>query len=89
MPRLDDRSASQSYDCEQALNTSSKNAAIRLGFKFEGVFRQMLVIKGRNRDSAWFSIIDTEWKKLKQGYLKYLSLKNFNNNFKQKRKLRF
>ena len=71
------------------LNTSSKNAAKRLGFKFEGVFRQMFVIKGRNRDSAWFSIIDKEWKKIKQGYLKFLSPKNIDKNLKQKRKLTF
>jgi len=71
------------------LNTSSKNAARRLGFKFEGVFRQMFVIKGRNRDTAWFSIIDIEWKKIKQCYLKFLSPKNFDKNFKQKRKLKF
>ena len=71
------------------LNTSSINAAKRLGFKFEGVFRQMLVIKGRNRDSAWFSIIDNEWKKIKQGYLKFLTLRNFDKNLKQKRKLKF
>ncbi|MDC0057558.1 GNAT family N-acetyltransferase [Alphaproteobacteria bacterium] len=71
------------------LNTSSKNAAKRLGFKFEGVFRQMYIFKGRNRDSAWFSVIDTEWKKLKKGYLKFLSPKNFDKNFKQKRKLKY
>ena len=71
------------------LNTSSKNAAKRLGFKFEGVFRQMFVIKGRNRDSAWFSIIDKEWEKIKLGYLKFLSPKNFDKDLKQKRKLRF
>ena len=63
------------------LNTSSKKAAKRLGFKFEGVFRQMFVFKGRNRDSAWFSIIDTEWKKIKKGYLKFLSPKNFDQSF--------
>ena len=71
------------------LNTSSKNAAIRLGFKYEGVFRLMFVIKGMNRDTAWFSIINKEWKKIKQGYLKFLSPKNFDKNFKQKRKLKF
>ena len=71
------------------LNSSSKNAAKRLGFKFEGVFRQMFVFKSRNRDSAWFSVIDTEWKKIKQGYLKFLSPTNFEKNLKQKRKLKF
>ena len=71
------------------LNASSKNAAKRLGFKFEGVFRQMFVIKGRNRDSAWFSIIDKEWKNIEKGYLRFLSPKNFDKNLKQKRKLKF
>ena len=71
------------------LNTESKNAAKRLGFKFEGVFRQMFVFKGRNRDSAWFSIIDKEWPKIKFGYRKYLKKENFDQNFKQNRKLKF
>ena len=70
------------------LNTESKNAAKRLGFKFEGVFRQMFVFKGRNRDSAWFSIIDKEWKKLKNGYLRYLKSSNFDKNYKQLKKLK-
>ena len=70
------------------LNNSSKKAALRLGFKFEGVFRQMYVSKGKNRDTAWFSIIDKEWKKLKKGYQRFLKLSNFDNNLKQKKKLR-
>ena len=70
-------------------NAKSKNAALRLGFKFEGVFRQAAVIKGRNRDTAWFSVLDKEWKKLKKGYLKYLSGKNLDKNLNQKRNLRF
>ena len=69
------------------LNTASKNAAKRLGFKFEGVFRQMFVFKGRNRDSAWFSIIDKEWKKLKKNYLRFLKSSNFDKNYKQFKKL--
>jgi len=71
------------------LNNSSKKAAKRLGFKFEGIFRQMFVFKRRNRDSAWFSIIDKEWKKVKTGYLKFLSPSNFNKQKNQKRKLKF
>jgi len=71
------------------LNESSKKAALRLGFKFEGVFRQMYVFKRRNRDTAWFSIIDKEWKKLKKGYLRYLKYSNFNKNYKQLKKLKF
>ena len=70
------------------LNTASKNAAQRLGFKFEGVFRQMFVIKDRNRDSAWFSIIDKEWKKLKKSYQRFLKPFNFDNKLKQKKKLK-
>ena len=70
------------------LNVLSKNAAKRLGFKFEGIFRQMFIFKGRNRDSAWFSIIDKEWKKLKNGYLRYLKPSNFDKNYKQLTKLK-
>ena len=70
------------------LNSDSKRAALRLGFKFEGIFRQNNVFKGRNRDTAWFSIIDKEWKKIKVGYVKYLSNKNFDKNFNQKNKLK-
>jgi len=70
------------------LNEGSKRAALRLGFKFEGVFRQMFVFKGKNRDTAWFSIIDKEWKKLKKGYLRFLKPSNFNKNYKQLKKLK-
>ena len=49
----------------------------------------MLVVKGRNRDSAWFSIIDKEWKKLKKGYLRFLNPSNFDKNLKQLKKLKF
>jgi RimJ/RimL family protein N-acetyltransferase len=71
------------------LNNESKSAAKRLGFKFEGVFRQMFVFKARNRDSAWFSIIDKEWKKLKKSYFKFLKPSNFDKNYKQFKKLKF
>ena len=70
------------------LNEGSKKAAIRLGFKFEGIFRQMYIHKRRNRDTAWFSIIDNEWKKLEKGYLKFLKSSNFDKNFKQIKKLK-
>jgi RimJ/RimL family protein N-acetyltransferase len=71
------------------LNSASKNAARRLGFRFEGIFRQMFVFKGRSRDSAWFSIVDKEWKKIKKGYQKFLNPSNFDKIKKQKRKLKF
>ena len=69
------------------LNKGSKRAALRLGFKFEGVFRQMFVLKGRNRDTAWYSVIDKEWKKLKKNYLRFLKPSNFDKNYKQLKKL--
>jgi RimJ/RimL family protein N-acetyltransferase len=68
-------------------NQGSKKAAIRLGFKYEGVFRQMYINKGRNRDTAWFSMIDKEWSKLKRKYVSYLKKSNFNKDFKQLKKL--
>ena len=51
------------WKCD-SLNRRSRRAAERLGFMFEGVFRQALVVKGRNRDTAWYSIIDKEWEEL-------------------------
>ena len=69
------------------LNFASKKAAKRLGFKFEGVFRQSFIVKKRNRDTAWFSIIDKEWKKYKKRYQLYLRRTNFNKNLIQKKKL--
>ena len=68
---------------------ASKKSALRLGFKFEGIFRQATIVKGRNRDTAWFSVIDKEWKNLKKVYQKYLSKLNFDQNFQQKKKLIF
>ena len=70
------------------LNVASKKAAIRLGFTFEGVFRQMNVFKGRNRDTAWFSILDKEWEKIKKNYIKFLDPKNFDQHHNQKTKLK-
>ncbi|WP_405054095.1 GNAT family N-acetyltransferase [Tabrizicola sp.] len=60
-----------------ALNIASRRAAQRLGFSYEGVFRNHMVIKGRNRDSAWFSVIDSEWPALKEAYRTWLSPSNF------------
>ena len=70
------------------LNVASKKAAKRLGFRFEGVFRQSFIVKKRNRDTAWFSIIDKEWVKYKNNYRKYLKNSNFNEKLVQKRKLK-
>ena len=70
------------------LNNDSKRAALRLGFKLEGIFRQSNVMKGRNRDTSWFSIIDKEWKSIKIGFEKYLRKNNFDKNYNQKNKLK-
>ncbi len=58
-------------------NDASKRAAERLGFQFEGVFRQDMIVKGENRDTAWFSIIDSEWPQVKTAFEAWLSPENF------------
>ena len=70
-----------------ALNQRSRNAALRLGFSYEGIFRQMLVVKGRNRDSAWYAIIDKEWPTLKQAFETWLAADNFDGDGKQRESL--
>ena len=71
------------------LNEPSKRAAPRFGFTFEGVFRQHMVQKGRNRDTAWFAMIDGDWPRLKAGYKAWLRPENFDENNQQKGKLTF
>ena len=70
-----------------ALNLASRRAAQRLGFSFEGVFRQHLVVKGRNRDTAWFSIIDSEWPALLEAYAAWLHPSNFDARGRQRERL--
>lgn len=70
-----------------ALNLASRRAAQRLGFSFEGVFRQATVVKGHNRDTAWFSIIDREWPALCEAYAAWLSPANFDSAGRQKERL--
>jgi len=60
-----------------ALNLRSRNSAQRLGFSYEGVFRQMAIVKDQNRDTAWFALIDKEWKKVEDCFKKFLSISNF------------
>jgi RimJ/RimL family protein N-acetyltransferase len=69
------------------MNEPSKRAAARFGFKFEGVFRQHVVFKGGNRDTAWFSIIDGEWPALRAAYEAWLDPDNFDAAGSQKRTL--
>ena len=61
---------------------NSCEAARKFGFQFEGIFRQLTIYKGRNRDTAWFSIIDKDWKRIKQNFEKWLDEKNFDEKNK-------
>jgi RimJ/RimL family protein N-acetyltransferase len=70
------------------LNEPSKNAALRYGFTYEGTFRQSNVIKGRNRDTAWYSVIDTEWQSVQAAFETWLSPDNFYENGLQKKRLK-
>ena len=66
-----------------SLNQASCAAALRLGFKFEGTFRQSNVFKGRNRDTNWYSIIDSEWPALKEKFVRWLNPDNFDKQGNQ------
>lgn len=68
-------------------NEPSRRSAIRYGFSFEGVFRQHVISKGTNRDTAWFSMIDGEWPLLKQAFEAWLSPDNFDRDGGQRRRL--
>jgi RimJ/RimL family protein N-acetyltransferase len=70
-----------------SLNAASRKAALRLGFTFEGIFRQHLIVKGRTRDTAWFSIVDGEWPRLRAAFEAWLAPENFNGAGRQKRRL--
>lgn len=67
-----------------ALNLPSRAAAQRLGFSYEGIFRQATVVKGRNRDTAWYSVIDAEWPALKAAFLQWLAPANFDERGMQR-----
>ncbi|HUB51146.1 MAG TPA: GNAT family protein [Terracidiphilus sp.] len=71
-----------------ALNEPSRRAALRLGFTFEGIFRQHMVVKGQNRDSAWFSMLDSEWPARKQAFEAWLAPGNFDEAGRQRSCLR-
>jgi RimJ/RimL family protein N-acetyltransferase len=74
------------WKCD-SLNAASRAAAVRLGFTYEGLFRQATVYKGRNRDSAWYSIIDREWPRLRASFRRWLAPGNFDPNGHQRRRL--
>ncbi|OOF54968.1 GNAT family N-acetyltransferase [Rodentibacter genomosp. 2] len=70
------------WKCD-SLNEPSRKAALRLGFIYEGTFRQAQFYKGRNRDTAWFSMLDSEWGKNKTRFQRWLASENFDENGKQ------
>jgi RimJ/RimL family protein N-acetyltransferase len=74
------------WKCD-SLNAPSRAAAQRLGFQYEGLFRQATVYKARNRDTCWFSILDSEWPRLKMGFEHWLDPANFDATGRQRQSL--
>jgi RimJ/RimL family protein N-acetyltransferase len=74
------------WKCD-ALNAPSRKAAERFGFTFEGIFRQHLIVKGRNRDTAWFAMLDKDWQPIRAGFERWLRPENFDDKGRQKAKL--
>ena len=70
------------WKCD-ALNAASRSAAERLGMTFEGVFRQATIYKNRNRDTAWFSLLDVEWPQMKKAFELWLHPNNFSDDGSQ------
>lgn len=88
MARVFDELGYRRYEWKcDALNAPSRTAAQRLGFRFEGIFRQATVYKQRNRDTAWFAIIDSEWPALKAAFQAWLDPANFDADGRQRRRL--
>jgi RimJ/RimL family protein N-acetyltransferase len=84
MRRVFDELGYRRYEWKcHALNAPSSATAIRLGFTYEGCFRQVVVTKGRNRDTLWYSIIDSEWPAIKQAYEAWLAPANFDTAGRQ------
>jgi len=71
------------WKCD-SLNTPSRRAALRYGFIFEGIFRQHMITKGHSRDTAWFSMIDSEWPSRKRNFERWLAAENFDSAGRQK-----
>lgn len=74
------------WKCD-SLNAPSRAAALRLGLSYEGIFRQMMVYRGRNRDSAWYAAIDAEWPALATAFETWLDPANFDEGGRQRVRL--
>ena len=89
MQRVFDEQGYRRYEWKcDSLNTPSWRAAERLGFSYEGTFRQVMVYKGRSRDTAWFSMLDREWPTIRKGFEAWLDPANFDANGQQIDRLR-
>jgi RimJ/RimL family protein N-acetyltransferase len=75
------------WKCD-ALNAPSRRAAERLGFSYEGIFRQAVVVKGRNRDTAWYAIVDADWPEGRDAFRAWLAPDNFDTGGRQRASLR-
>ncbi|MGE5271017.1 MAG: GNAT family N-acetyltransferase [Thiohalocapsa sp.] len=88
MRRVFDELGYRRYEWKcNSLNAPSRAAATRLGFRYEGLFRQAQVVKGQNRDTAWFSIVDSEWPALRAAFEAWLDPANFTADGTQRRSL--
>ncbi len=74
------------WKCD-ALNAASRRAALRLGFSFEGIFRDHMIVKGRSRDTAWFAMLESEWPARKAAFEQWLAPENFSPDGTQKSRL--
>jgi RimJ/RimL family protein N-acetyltransferase len=88
MRRVFDELGYRRYEWKcNSLNAPSRTAAQRYGFRYEGLFRQADVVKGHNRDTAWYSILDREWPALKQAFERWLDPRNFDGAGRQRESL--
>jgi RimJ/RimL family protein N-acetyltransferase len=74
------------WKCD-ALNTRSRAAAERFGFAYEGTFRQHMIVKGRNRDTAWFAMLDGDWPAVRAAFERWLAPENFDGDGRQRARL--
>ena len=74
------------WKCD-ALNAPSRRAALRYGFTFEGIFRQHMIVKGKNRDTAWYSMLDSEWGERKRAFERWMDPANFSADGRQRSSL--
>ena len=88
MRRVFDELGYRRYEWKcNSLNMLSREAALRLGFRYEGLFRQAIITRGRNRDTMWFSVIDSDWPALRTAFERWLDPANFDAQGRQRQSL--